>query len=181
MQKPRLSLDYYYVTRSTLVASPVEDDRTKRVAPQLSYKVHIFEDKSLFVFAQVVWGAEGETPYFIDAEVNGSFQVDLTEFQGKVTADQVRHIFANMAVNAAQILHGGLRGHISSITAVGPHGVWYLPTEIITPADVQLFVSDEEDLIKSIAKPPRKAKATKQPTAETEKAKGEKKAKKKPQ
>ncbi|HHA2975908.1 TPA: hypothetical protein ACOFD8_003288 [Stenotrophomonas maltophilia] len=181
MQKPRLSLDYYYVTRSTLIASPVDDDRKTRVAPKLSYKAHIFEDTSLFVFAQVVWGVEGETPYFIDSEVNGSFQVDLTEFQGKFTAEQVRHIFANMVVNAAQILHGGLRGHVSSITAVGPHGVWYLPTEIITPADVQLFVSDEEALIKSLAKPPRKRKATKQQAAEPEKAKGEKKAKKKPQ
>ncbi|UKJ24194.1 hypothetical protein [Stenotrophomonas maltophilia] len=181
MQKPRLSLDYYYVTRSTLIASPVEDDRATRVAPKLSYEAHIFEDKSLFVFARVTWGAEGETPYYIQAEVNGSFQVDLSELRGKVDADGVRLMFANMAVNAAQILHGGLRGHVSSITSVAPHGTWYLPTEMISAMDVELYVRDEEELISSLAKPPRKRKASKRQAASIEKTEADKTAKKKPQ
>ncbi|PSM14555.1 hypothetical protein [Stenotrophomonas maltophilia] len=180
MEKPRLSLDYYYVTRSTLIASPVDDDRKTRVAPQLSYEAHIFEDTSLFVFARVTWGAEGETPYFIQAEVNGSFQVDLADFRGKVSADQVRQILGNLAVNAVQILHGGLRGHVSSITAVGPHGVWYLPTEMISAGDVQLYVRDEDELIRSLAKAPRKVKVPKNQAAATEEPKAGKKAKKKP-
>lgn len=175
MAKPRLTLDYVYVTRSSLIAAAVDDDRDSRVAPVLSYEAHLFDHETLFVFARATWGSEGVTPYFIEAEVNGSFDIDLTDIQGKIPADGVRGIYASLAINAAQILHGSLRGHISTVTAVAPHGIWFLPTETIRAEDVKLYVRDEESLFELMSKPPSR----KRPAKEKKSAPAASKAKKK--
>lgn len=179
MAKPRLSLDYYYVTRSTLIAAAVEDDRATRGAPHLSYDAHLFDEKSLFVFARATWGVEGATPYFIEVEVNGSFDIDVTDLHGKVVEQEMRRMYASLAINAAQILHGCLRGHISSITAVAPHGAWFLPTEVIQANDVTLYVKDEESLLKLVSKtrPRKRAGKVKKSAASPD---GAEKTKKKP-
>lgn len=127
-----------------MVASAVDDDASSREAPRLEYEVHLFDRGSLFAIARVSWGTEGTTPYFLEVEAHSSFKIDVSDLPSTLNVDDKRRFYADMSINAAQISHGALRGHVSVITAVAPHGMWFLPTEVISAEDVKLFVGDED-------------------------------------
>lgn len=143
MARPRLSLEYFYVVKSSLVASIVDDEREGRGDPEVECEAHLMEPGSIFQVVRLSWGVERETAYAINVEMHGCFKLDLSGFPEPLSDQEMRDIYLEVAINAAQILYGSVRGHVASITAVAPYGVWFLPTESIGADDVKFFADDE--------------------------------------
>lgn len=168
MQTPPLSLDYYFIARSVVIAAPVEDQGLVG-APDVSMEVFLRARDALVCIVKVKWGVKGTTQYFVDVEMHGSFDVNVIDLEDYAAAVPARHFYTSIGINAGQIIYSAVRSHITAVTAAGPHMAWFLPTTIIEASDIQLSASDElaglldaKDLPKRVAKKkPKKSAAAK--------------------
>lgn len=141
MKQPALWLNFQILVGLRYRAEPVQDnDDEEGFEPK--FEANVFAEDGLTVSVTVRCGEEGKSPYFIEAEMLGSFSIrgDLDRLAG---GHGRRALYTNLAVNGAQIVYGALRAHVATLTSIGPHRSRLMPAIIVEPADINMSASSE--------------------------------------
>jgi len=142
MKRPTLSLEHYFVIRSYLFAVPIQG--TEPVPePTARFTCELLTPRDLVCTARVQWGEEGKTPYFVALDLRATFATDMDTAGIDEDRTAASRAYVGLCVNAAQIAYSAVRSHIATLTAVGPHPTWFLPTTTISQRDIELLLSDE--------------------------------------
>lgn len=158
MKNSLLSLNYYFVTRSSVVAATVPD--TDDIGePQVSIDAHVTAADALAVVISVIWGTEGVTPYYVNVEMYGSFKLDGVDTADFLLRTSPEEFYSSVSLNAAQIVFSALRSHVVAVTAAGPHRAWFIPATVIEASDVRLY--GDEKVVKAKPKKSTRKKAVK--------------------